>query len=62
MRNPWRWLALAGWAALVGAGVLAVILDLSNTDPFGHTLGWSVGVLLVAVFAGFLLFRSRAER
>jgi basic amino acid/polyamine antiporter, APA family len=62
MRNPWRWLALAGWAALVGTGVLAVILDLSNTDPFGHTLGWSVGVLLVAVFAGFLLFRSRAER
>jgi len=61
MRNPWRWLALAGWAALVGAGVLAVVLDLSNADPFGHTLGWSVGVLLVAVFAGFLLFRSRSE-
>src|SRR5215813_247321 len=62
MRNPWRWLALAGWSALLGAGVLAVILDLSNTDPFGHTLGWSVGVVLVTVFAGFLLFRSRAER
>jgi len=43
-------------------GVLAVVVDLSNTDPFGHTLGWSVGVLLVATFAGFLLFRSRSER
>ena len=62
MRNPWRWLALAGWAALLGVGVLAVVVDLSNTDPFGHTLGWSVGVLLVATFAGFLLFRSRSER
>ncbi len=62
MRNPRRWLALAWWAALLGVGVLAVVVDLSNTDPFGHTLGWSVGVLLVAAFAGFLLFRSRSER
>ena len=62
MRNPWRWLPLAGWAALVGAGVLVVMLDFSDVEPFRHALGWSVGVLLVAVFAGFLLFRSRSER
>jgi basic amino acid/polyamine antiporter, APA family len=62
MRNPLRWWALAGWAALVGAGVMAVVLNFSNVEPFGHMLGWSVGVLLVAVFAGFLLFRSHAER
>ncbi|HKA48560.1 MAG TPA: APC family permease, partial [Candidatus Dormibacteraeota bacterium] len=61
-RNPWRILAVAGWVALAGVAVLSVIIDLSPFDPFGPSLGWSVGVLMVAVVTGFLLVRGRAGR
>jgi len=61
-RNPLRILAVVGWLALAGVAVLSVIVDLSPWDPFGPSLGWSVGVLLVAVVTGFLLLRGRAGR
>ena len=61
-RNPLRILAVAGWAALAGAVVLSVAIDLSPWDPFGPSLGWSVGVVLVAAVTGFLLLRGRAGR
>src|SRR5262245_27781596 len=61
-RNPLRILAVAGWVTLAGVAVLSVVIDLSPLDPFGPSLGWSVGVLLVAVVTGFLLLRGRAGR
>ena len=62
MRNPWRILRVAGWAALAGIAVLSVVIDLSPLDPFGPSLGWSVGVVFIAVVCGVLLARGRAGR
>jgi amino acid transporter len=39
--------------------VAAILFDLSPYDPFGPRLGWSVGVVIVAFFATFILLRSR---
>jgi APA family basic amino acid/polyamine antiporter len=41
---------------------LAVGVDLSNYDPFGRSLGWSPGIVLVALIAAYLLNRSHAEQ
>jgi amino acid transporter len=41
---------------------LAVGVDLSNYDPFGPGLGWSPGIVLVALIAAYLLNRSHGER
>jgi hypothetical protein len=41
---------------------LAVGVDLSSYDPFGPGLGWSPGIVLVALIAAYLLNRSHAEQ
>jgi APA family basic amino acid/polyamine antiporter len=41
---------------------LAVALDLSPLDPFGPSLGWSPGIVVVALIAAYLLNRSHAEQ
>ena len=41
---------------------LAVGVDLSNYDPFGTNLGWSPGIVLVALIAAYLLNRSHSEQ
>jgi basic amino acid/polyamine antiporter, APA family len=41
---------------------LAVGVDLSNYDPFGPGLGWSPGIVLVALIAAYLLNRSHSEQ
>src|SRR6266700_2566682 len=53
-----------GLIVLVFAAVsgLAVGVDLSSYDPFGTGLGWSPGIVLVALMAAYLLNRSHAER
>jgi basic amino acid/polyamine antiporter, APA family len=61
MRNPWRVLAVAGLVAVTAIALLSIVLDVSHLDPFGPAMGWSVGVLLIALLSGFLLFRSRGE-
>lgn len=51
--------------AVVVAGVvsgLAVALDLSRLDPFGPGLGWSPGVVLMALISLVLLMRSKGGR
>src|SRR5438132_3338259 len=53
-----------GLIVLVFAAVsgLAVGIDLSPYDPFGPGLGWSPGIVLVALMAAYLLNRSHSER
>ena len=51
---------LVAVACLVVAA-LAVLVDLSPLDPFGPGLGWSPGVLLMAVVAVMLLIGSHDE-
>ena len=53
-----------GLIVLVFAAVsgLAVGVDLSPIDPFGPGLGWSPGIVLVALIAAYLLNRSHQER
>jgi APA family basic amino acid/polyamine antiporter len=41
---------------------LAVGVDLSNYDPFGPSLGWSPGIVVVALIAAYLLNRSHSEQ
>src|SRR4029077_16718605 len=41
---------------------LAVGFDLSSYDPFGPGLGWSPGIVLVALIAAYLLNRSHSEQ
>jgi hypothetical protein len=41
---------------------LAVGIDLSPYDPTGPELGWSPGIVLVALIAAYLLNRSHSER
>ena len=41
---------------------LAVGVDLSNYDPFGTSLGWSPGIVVVALIAAYLLNRSHGEQ
>jgi APA family basic amino acid/polyamine antiporter len=41
---------------------LAVFVDLSKYDPFGPSLGWSPGLVMVAFIAAYLLNRSHSEQ
>src|SRR5438132_9718927 len=43
-------------------GWLAVGIDLSPYDPTGPGIGWSPGIVLVALMAAYLLNRSHSER
>jgi APA family basic amino acid/polyamine antiporter len=52
-------LIVAVFAAISG---LAVGLDLSPYDPFGPGLGWSPGIVLVALIAAYLLNRGHLEQ
>ena len=52
-------LIVAVFAAISG---LAVFVDLSKYDPFGPELGWSPGIVLVALLAAYLLNRSHLEQ
>jgi APA family basic amino acid/polyamine antiporter len=52
-------LIVAVFAAVSG---LAVWLDLSPYDPFGRGLGWSPGIVLVALIAAYLLNRGHLEQ
>jgi hypothetical protein len=61
MRGSRRALAMAGAAAALAVAVLAVVIDLSPLDPFGPGLGWSAGVILIAVSAALLLVGSHDE-
>ena len=49
-------------AVVLGVSGLAVGVDLSNYDPFGPGLGWSPGIVLMALFSAYLLNRGRIER
>jgi APA family basic amino acid/polyamine antiporter len=58
MRSPRR--AVVVVISLVVA-VLAVVVDLSPLDPFGPGLGWSVGVILMAMIGPLLLAGSHDQ-
>lgn len=62
MRNPWRVLAIVGLVALVGVAVLSVAVSVSDLSAVAPPLGWSVGVIVIAVVVGILLVRGRAGR
>ena len=53
-----------GLIVLVFAAVsgFAVGVDLSSYDPFGPGLGWSPGIVVVALIAAYLLNRSHSEQ
>ena len=51
-------LIVAVFAAVSG---LAVGVDLSSYDPFGPGIGWSPGIVAVALIAAYLLNRGRSE-
>jgi len=61
LSNPGRLLALAVALACVGVAILAVLIDLSPLDPFGPGLGWSPGVLVIAVIAALALVGGRDQ-
>ncbi len=61
LRNPLRILAFAVWIVVLAVGVLAVLVDLSPLDPFGPGLGWSPGVIMIAVLSGLLLLMNRRD-
>ncbi len=49
-------------AVFAGVSGLAVGIDLSSYDPFGPGLGWSPGIVLMALISAYLLNRGRSER
>jgi APA family basic amino acid/polyamine antiporter len=52
---------LVAAVACFGIAVLAVAVDLSPLDPFGPGLGWSAGVILIAVIGALLLVGSHDQ-
>jgi amino acid transporter len=53
---------IAIWVSVATAvSLLALLLDLSPLDPFGSSLGWSPGVLLMVWVSVYLLARGRSE-
>jgi hypothetical protein len=56
MRRIAMWVVVATVVSL-----LALLLDLSPLDPFGPSLGWSPGVLLMVWVSVYLLARGRSE-
>jgi APA family basic amino acid/polyamine antiporter len=61
MRNPLRLLAVGAWILILAVITLAVVIDLSPLDPFGPGIGWSPGVIMIALLCGFLLLRNRLD-
>jgi basic amino acid/polyamine antiporter, APA family len=61
MRNPLRLLAAGAWILILAVITLAVVIDLSPLDPFGPGIGWSPGVIMIALLCGFLLLRNRLD-
>jgi hypothetical protein len=61
MERAGRLRLVLGLLLCVATTALAVAADLSPYDPFGPHLGWSVGVMIVALLSAFLLVRSRYE-
>ena len=57
-RDPRKLLEAAGLALL---GVGAVTLDLSQYDPFGPGISWSLGFVAIVLIVAFMVLRSRAE-
>ncbi|MGH7861454.1 MAG: APC family permease [Candidatus Dormibacteraceae bacterium] len=43
-------------------GAVAVAFDLSPFDPFGPGLGWSPGVMIVAISVAIIVLHGRSER
>jgi basic amino acid/polyamine antiporter, APA family len=53
---------IAIWMTVATAvSLVALLLDLSPLDPFGASLGWSPGVLLMVWVSVYLLARGRSE-
>jgi amino acid transporter len=48
-------------AVIVAFSALAIVVDVSVHDPFGTQLGWSVGIVLMAIFSILLMNRSAQE-
>jgi APA family basic amino acid/polyamine antiporter len=48
--------------AFAAISLFAVGVDLSSYDPFGPGLGWSPGIVMVALIAAYLLNRSHLEQ
>ena len=61
LRGPRRALALAVAGASLAVSVLALLIDLSPLDPFGPGLGWSPGVIMMALFGVLLLVGSHDD-
>jgi hypothetical protein len=61
MQRHGRMRVSLGLALCVALSVLAVVADLSPYDPFGPSLGWSPGIIMVALVAGWMLLRSHEE-
>jgi APA family basic amino acid/polyamine antiporter len=61
LSNMRRALALAVLLGCLAVSVLAVLIDLSPLDPTGPGLGWSPGVLLIALIVALLLVGSHDE-
>jgi hypothetical protein len=45
----------------VAVSAVAVSFDLSPYDPFGPSLGWSPGVLLMIWVSAYLILRGKSE-
>jgi APA family basic amino acid/polyamine antiporter len=61
LRGARRAFAILVAVACLVVAALAVLVDLSPLDPFGPGLGWSPGVLLMAVVAVMLLIGSHDD-
>jgi len=61
LSNPRRALALLIALACLGVAVAAVLVDLSPLDPTGPGLGWSPGVIVIAVIVALALAGGRDQ-
>jgi APA family basic amino acid/polyamine antiporter len=61
LSNPRRVLALLAAVACLAVAVAAVLIDLSPLDPTGPGLGWSPGVIVIAVIVVLALVGGRDQ-
>jgi hypothetical protein len=61
LRGRRRAMAVAVALVCLAVSVLAVLADLSPLDPTGPGLGWSPGVILIALIVALLLVGSHDE-
>jgi hypothetical protein len=61
LSNPHRVLMALVAVASVAVAVAAVAIDLSPLDPTGPGLGWSPGVIVIAVIVVLALFGGRDQ-